>query len=88
MVKWFIWDGNLGKDTWPIWVERWDQKCRSGGEVKSGEGLSGWGEESRGVDGEGGWVGDDAKCDSLGDSARRAARQLVEKGRMINWQGI
>ena len=36
-----------------------------GEEVKSGEGfsswgLSGWGEELRGADGEGGWVGDDA----------------------------
>ena len=49
-----------------------------GGEVKSGEGfsawgLSGWGEELRGADGEGGWVGDDAKCDSLRDRARKAA---------------
>ena len=77
MVKGFIWDGNLGKHTWPIRVERWDQNSRNGGEVKSGEGfsawgLSGWGEELRGV-GEGGWVGDDAKCDSLRDRARKAA---------------
>lgn len=68
MVKWFIWDGNLGKDRVSSGLRGGTSVGVEGGDL--GRDSLG-GEKSRGVDGEGGWGGDDTKCDSLGDSSRK-----------------